>query len=105
MIAGIAIAVNTFSCLLHGSSWEWGIRLNNLLGMLKMMMLAIIIIFGAVWYNRGVAGTNFDRAASFSDTTSEWRVNRYFEALAYVVFPFGGFQQANYVRRNPCYNG
>ena len=94
-ITGIAIAVNTFSCVLHSASRQWGIRLNNLFGTLKLLMLVIMIIFGIVWNNKSIADTNFDRTTAFSKTPGG--VSQFTEALVYAIFSFGGFQQANYV--------
>jgi amino acid transporter len=97
-IVGLAIAANTFSCLLHSMSRKWGIRLNNLLGSLKLLMLVVMIIFGLVFLDRRVSDANFSSETSFSKTPkTPTGVYRYAEALIYVIFPFGGFHQANYV--------
>lgn len=100
-IVGIALAVNTFSCLLHSMSRKYGIWLNNLLGTLKMLMLVLMVIIGFVFLDRSVSDANFNTATSFSKTErTPTGVYRYAEALIYVVFPFGGFHQANYVRQS-----
>ncbi|KAH6622698.1 amino acid permease-domain-containing protein [Chaetomium tenue] len=97
-IVGIAIAANTFSCLLHSMSRKWGIRLNNLLGSLKLLLLVVMIIFGLAFLDRNVSDANFSSRTAFSRTPqTPTGVYRYAEALIYVVFPFGGFHQANYV--------
>jgi len=97
-IVGIAIGVNTFSCLLHSMSRKWGIWLNNLLGSLKLLMLVVMVIFGLVFLDRSVSDANFSTETSFSKTPeTPTGIYRYAEALIYVVFPFGGFHQANYV--------
>ncbi|KAK4185802.1 putative high-affinity methionine permease [Podospora australis] len=97
-VAAIALAANTFSCLLHSMSRKWGIRLNNLLGSLKLLMLVLMIIFGLRWLDRDVAADNFNSQTSFEKTDkSPTGVYRYGEALVYAIFPFGGFHQANYV--------
>jgi amino acid transporter len=100
-IVGIAIAVNTFSCLLHAMSRKYGIWLNNLLGTLKMLMLVLMVIIGFVFLDRTVSDANFNTETSFSRTErTPTGVYRYAEALIYVVFPFGGFHQANYVSQS-----
>lgn len=100
-IVGIAIAANTFSCLLHSMSRKWGIRLNNLLGSLKLLMLVVMIIFGLAFLDRSVSDANFNSKTAFSRTPeTPAGVYRYAEALIYVIFPFGGFHQANYVSRS-----
>jgi amino acid transporter len=99
-IVGIAIAANTFSCLLHSMSRKWGIRLNNLLGSLKLLLLVVMIIFGLAFLDRNVSDANFNSKTAFSRTpATPTGVYRYAEALIYVIFPFGGFHQANYVSR------
>ena len=101
-VVGIAIAVNTFSCLLHSMSRKWGIWLNNLLGGLKLLMLVLMVIIGFVFLDTSISNANFNTATSFSTThTTPTSVYRYAEALVYVIFPFGGFHQANYVSPNP----
>lgn len=100
-IVALAIAVNTFSCLLHSMSRKWGIWLNNLLGSLKLLVLVMMIIFGFVWLDRSVSSANFNTATSFAKTEqTPTGVYRYAEAMVYVIFPFGGFHQANYVSVN-----
>ncbi|KAK4102514.1 hypothetical protein N658DRAFT_523091 [Parathielavia hyrcaniae] len=97
-IVGIAMAANTFSCLLHGMSRRWGLWLNNLLGMLKLLILILLIIFGLAWRDNSVSSANFSSDTSFSKTpATPHGVYRYAEALIFVIFPFGGFHQANYV--------
>ncbi|KAK4120036.1 hypothetical protein N657DRAFT_625969 [Parathielavia appendiculata] len=97
-IVGIAMAANTFSCLLHGMSRRWGLWLNNLLGMLKLLILILLIVFGLAWHDKSLSNANLDSATSFSKTpATPHGVYRYAEALVMVMFPFGGFHQANYV--------
>ncbi|KAK0634057.1 amino acid permease-domain-containing protein [Immersiella caudata] len=102
----IAIAANTFACLLHSMSRKWGIRLNNLLGTLKLMMLFLIIIFGfnslrldnaesKASGERSRAVKNFDDP--FNTESSPKHIYKYAEAVLFVIFPLGGFHQANYV--------
>ncbi|KAK5654594.1 hypothetical protein OQA88_7224 [Cercophora sp. LCS_1] len=99
LIAGIAMAINTFACLLHSMSREWGIRINNFFGTAKLAMLLCMVIFGLVQLgkDRSVAAANFDRTTSFSTTNSPKEVYRYAEAIIFAIFPFSGFHQANYV--------
>lgn len=94
-VAGIAIAVNAFSCLLHGLSRIWGVRMNNMFGILKVLMLVILILFGFVFLDRSVAGPNFDRTTTFSKTPGG--ISQFTTALVSAIFPFGGFHQPNYV--------
>ena len=97
-VAGIAAVVNTFSCLLHSMSRKWGIRLNNFLGTMKLAMLVLMILFGFIWVakDNSIAAVNFDTKTAFSTADSPKGVYRYAEAVIFVIFPFGGFHQANY---------
>ena len=98
-ICVIAIAANTFCCMLHTISRRWGIILNNVLGGIKFLILIQIIIFGIIWANKDVAASNL---ASFSTENSPKLPYRYAEALVFAAFPFGGFHQCNYVRIQRC---
>jgi len=97
-IVAIAMAVNTFCCLLHAISRRWGIIMNNVFGTVKFLILVFIIIIGLVWINRDVAKSNFDVSTSFSVTNSPRSPYRYAEAVMFVIFPYGAFHQVNYVR-------
>ena len=100
-IIAIAVGANTFCCLLHSLSRRWGILLNNFLGLVKVSILLFVIIIGLVWINRGVSAENYDRATSFSSATAPRLPYRYAEAFIYVMYPYGGFHQINYVRLLP----
>ncbi|KAK4221989.1 high-affinity methionine permease [Podospora fimiseda] len=97
-VVAIALTVNTFTCLLHSMSRRWGIRLNNLLGSLKFLMLIILIFLGFSRLSsvKDITKDNFTDAFAKTDKTPSGGY-RYGEALVYAIFPFGGFHQANYV--------
>ncbi len=97
-VIAIAIAANTFCCLLHSLSRRWGILLNNFLGVVKFCILIFVIIIGLVWINTGVSNPNYAPSTSFTAETSPRLPYRYAEAFIYVMFPYGGFHQINYVR-------
>jgi amino acid transporter len=99
-VVAIALTVNTFCCLLHSMSRRWGIRLNNVLGSLKLLMLILMIFFGLSQLGKvkDVSKDNFTATFAKTDKTPSGGY-RYGEALIYAIFPFGGFHQANYV----CY--
>ncbi|KAK0655084.1 amino acid permease-domain-containing protein [Cercophora newfieldiana] len=96
MVVGIAIAVNTFACLLHSVSRKWGIRLNNLLGTMKLAMVFLLIAFGfnSVREDNTTSERNFTDTFNTRDCPSG--IYRYAEAVVFAIFPFGGFHQANY---------
>lgn len=96
-VIAIAIAANTFCCLLHSLSRKWGILLNNFLGAVKFFILVFVIIIGLVWMNTGVSSGNYAPSTAFSSQSSPRLPYRYAEAFIYVMFPYGGFHQINYV--------
>jgi amino acid transporter len=97
-IIGVALGLNTGACLLHSMSRKWGILVNSVLGYSKLMMLLSIILIGFIYMDRSVSDANFNSDTSFSRTPlTPSGVYRYAEALAFIIFPFGGFNQANYV--------
>ena len=46
VVRGIAVAVATFSCLIHGVWRQGGIYLNNILAGMKICILLMIFILG-----------------------------------------------------------
>jgi amino acid transporter len=96
-VCAIALAVNTFCCLLHGISRKWGILLNNFLGTVKFLMLLFFIVIGFVWLKSSVANANLSASTSFTTDHSPKLPYKYAEAALFVLFPFGGFHQVNYV--------
>lgn len=44
----VGFACITFSLLIHGTALKWGLRLQNFLGVLKILVLIIVIITGFV---------------------------------------------------------
>jgi amino acid transporter len=97
-ILAIALAANTFCCLLHAISRRWGIIVNNFFGTLKFLILIFVIIIGLIWINPKVAKSNFNVSTSFSTANSPKLSYKYAEAFMWVIFPFGTFHQVNYVR-------
>lgn len=96
-VCAIAVSVNTFCCLLHCISRRWGIWLNNILGMVKMLMVFFFIIIGFIWMESSVTSANFNTSTSFSGDSIPTSPHRYAEALLFVMFPYSGFHQLNYV--------
>jgi amino acid transporter len=101
-IIAIAVAVNTFCCLLHAISRRWGIIINNVFGTVKFLILVFVILVGLIWINRDVASDNFDTSTSFSLPSRPTSPYRYAEAFLWVIFPYGTFHQLNYVCNIPA---
>jgi hypothetical protein len=102
-ILGLGVMATTVACILHGLSRTWGIRLNSFLGASKFLILLFLIIIGVA-----TAVINSDKSpsltndlsppAAFRHVTSNSKPFKYAEAFLFVLFPFSGFHQANYVR-------
>ncbi|RMZ81372.1 hypothetical protein DV738_g2265, partial [Chaetothyriales sp. CBS 135597] len=93
---GVGLACLTAAFLIHGLALKWGLRLQNLLGTIKIIILLIIIIAGFValggHINIEPKPDNFKNA--FSGTTgSAYGV---VTALYNVIWSFIGYSNANY---------
>jgi amino acid transporter len=52
---GVGLACITSAFLIHGLALKWGLRLQNLLGIIKLLILLIIVVSGWVscpWTDR-----------------------------------------------------
>ncbi|KAF2718141.1 putative methionine permease [Polychaeton citri CBS 116435] len=92
---GIGLACITSAFLIHGLALKWGLRLQNLLGIIKLVIILIIVVSG--WAALGGAlkiekPHNFDNA--FEGTTgSAYGV---VTALYNVIWSYIGYSNANY---------
>ncbi|KIJ25570.1 hypothetical protein M422DRAFT_33663 [Sphaerobolus stellatus SS14] len=91
----VGFACITFALVLHGSALKWGLRLQNFLGVFKILVLVVVIITGFV----ALAGHmkvpkphNFDNA--FEGTTAS--ASSFCLSLYNVIWSFIGFSNANY---------
>ena len=101
VVRGIAIAVVTFACFMHGFWRQGGIYLSNFFAVIKVAMLLLIVVTGFVSYSgvfkRPAAGAeNFNTHATFRDPETD--PFGFAESFLSVLFAYGGFNQANYVR-------
>ncbi|ATY66171.1 Amino acid polyamine transporter I [Cordyceps militaris] len=106
---GIGLACVSFAALLHGALPRWGVRLMNLVGVFKVLVM-LVVAFSGVAALAGYRGTddphNFEHSFSAADMarygSGEFR--GYAGALLGIVYSFGGWEGANYVLgevRNP----
>ncbi|KAF9734173.1 high affinity methionine permease [Paraphaeosphaeria minitans] len=92
---GIGLACITTAFLIHGLALKWGLRLQNLLGVIKLAIILLIVVSG--WAALGGAlkidkPHNFDNA--FKGTTgSAYGV---VTALYNVIWSYIGYSNANY---------
>lgn len=88
----IALACLTFAFLIHGVALKWGIRLQNFLGILKILVILVIIIAPLFNLARVRENTNFSRP--FEGTTAS--AYGIVTALYNVIWSFVGYSNANY---------
>lgn len=92
---GVGLACITTAFLIHGLALKWGLRLQNLLGIIKLLIILLIVVSG--WAALGGAlkidkPHNFDNA--FEGTTgSAYGV---VTALYNVIWSYIGYSNANY---------
>lgn len=100
---GVGLACITAAFLIHGTALKWGLRLQNFLGIVKLLVILLIVVSG--WAALGGAlriekPHNFDNA--FKGTTgSAYGV---VTALYNVIWSYIGYSNANYAlseTRNP----
>ncbi|KAL9615997.1 MAG: hypothetical protein Q9160_009084 [Pyrenula sp. 1 TL-2023] len=99
---GIGIACTTFSVVLHSVLPKWGIRLFNVLGIFKVVILLFIVFtgFAALAGHRKVPNPhNFDNAFRLERTENYGGggVYDYATALLRIIYSYKGWENANYV--------
>ncbi|UNI23803.1 hypothetical protein JDV02_009600 [Purpureocillium takamizusanense] len=99
---GIGIAGVTFAIVLHSTLPKWGIRLFNVLGVFKVVVLLFIVFsgFAALAGRRLVDDPhNFDDAFRIEsgDGYGGGGAYAYSNALLNVVYSYKGWENANYV--------
>ncbi|KAA8896866.1 hypothetical protein TRICI_006821 [Trichomonascus ciferrii] len=91
----IGLACVTFSFLIHALFLKWGLRLQNLLGIFKLVVIIIIIVTGWV-----VLGGNVDipKTHAFTNAFEGTTGTAYgiVTALYNVIWSFVGYSNANY---------
>ena len=96
---GIAIACITFAVVLHATLPKWGMRLFNVLGVFKVIVLLLIVFSGFAALNGHLKidkPNNFENSFSF-DPGMGGGVYNYASALLRVVYSYKGWENANYV--------
>lgn len=94
-LRAVGFACITFSFILHGTAVKWGLRLQNFLGVLKLIVLVFIIITGFValgGHMKVEKPDNFSNA--FEGTTAS--ASAFCLSLYNVIWSFIGFSNVNY---------
>ncbi|ETS74501.1 hypothetical protein PFICI_14367 [Pestalotiopsis fici W106-1] len=99
---GIGIACATFAVGLHAIFPKWGLRLVNVLGVFKVIVLLLIVFsgFAALAGRRLVPDPhNFDDAFKFykGDGWGGGGAYAYAQALLRIIYSYKGWENANYV--------
>ncbi|KAI5777735.1 amino acid/polyamine transporter I [Geopyxis carbonaria] len=96
---GIAIACATFACGIHAVAPRWGMRLFNVLGVFKVLVLLFIVCSGfaalAGHTRISPAPDNFTNA--FANRGFGGGVYNYATALLRIVYSYKGWENLNYV--------
>jgi len=99
---GIGVVCVTFAVLLHSIAPKWGIRLFNVLGIFKVVVLLFIVFSGfaaLAGHLRIEDPQNFKNAFDLSDA-HRWGgggVYAYATALLRIIYSYKGWENANYV--------
>ena len=118
-VRGLAVVTLTAACLLHASWRKGGIMLNNILAVLKVMILLAIVVIGfaaSAGANFGhgpvhgqtlnpvthKATSNFDPQSSFAFARSD--PAGYASSILFVIYCYSGYEQPFYVcwSLGPC---
>ncbi|KAF9783052.1 hypothetical protein IL306_010594 [Fusarium sp. DS 682] len=99
---GIAVACVTFAVLMHSTIPKWGIRLFNVLGVFKVVILLFIVFsgFAALAGHRRIPDPhNFDHAFRIEDGDGYGGggAYAYSNALLNIIYSYKGWENANYV--------
>ncbi|KAI1030172.1 hypothetical protein LB504_010477 [Fusarium proliferatum] len=99
---GIAVTCVTFAVLMHSVTPKWGIRLFNVLGVFKVVILLFIVFsgFAALAGHRRVPNPhNFDNAFKIEDGDGYGGggAYAYSNALLNIIYSYKGWENANYV--------
>ncbi|KAI1621991.1 amino acid transporter-like protein [Exophiala viscosa] len=106
-VRGLAVFVVTLACLIHARAPSTGLRIINILGVGKMLILAAVILSGVASVSR--TSTSDTPSVARQNFTSIWegtstKPYNYATALLQVLYCFRGYNTANQVMsevRNP----
>ncbi|KAJ3564727.1 hypothetical protein NP233_g8099 [Leucocoprinus birnbaumii] len=99
----VAFSCLTFLCLIHGTAWKWGLRIQNTLGMFKLAVLSLVAGSGLMSL-LGVPGfqvrDGYEKPNNFQ-WDKFWEgsgtgANAFVAGLFAVIWSFTGYSNANY---------
>ncbi|KKA31084.1 hypothetical protein TD95_001795 [Thielaviopsis punctulata] len=92
----VGLGCITFCFLIHGTALKWGIRLQNLLGTIKIFIILLIIVAG--WVALAGHVKLDEKPNNFHDAFSNTTGSAYgiVTALYNVIWSFIGYSNANY---------
>ncbi|QKX53611.1 uncharacterized protein TRUGW13939_00690 [Talaromyces rugulosus] len=101
---GVGLACITAALIIHSTAVKWGLRLQNFLGIVKLVIILIIIVSG--WAALG-GHLKVDKPHNFTNAFEGTRASGYgiVTALYNVIWSFIGYSNANYAlseTRNPA---
>lgn len=94
---GIGVAVNTTICLLHAWSAKWGLRINNTMSFLKIIMLIFVCLTGLIAAAGGISGVTPIDAFSNAFEGTRRSGNEYAAAMLKVLYAYSGWNNATYI--------
>ncbi|KAK1750378.1 amino acid/polyamine transporter I [Echria macrotheca] len=103
---GIGLACITAAFLIHGTALKWGIRLQNVLGSIKVIIILIIVVGGWVALAGHVKLPEDEKPHNFRNAFEGTTGSAYgvVTALYNVIWSYIGYSNANYAlseTRNP----
>jgi len=95
---GIGLACITAAFLIHGTALKWGIRLQNLLGSIKVIIILIIVIAGWVALAGHIKLPGEEKPHNFTNAFEGTTGSAYgvVTALYNVIWSYIGYSNANY---------
>ncbi|CAG8951416.1 hypothetical protein HYFRA_00007331 [Hymenoscyphus fraxineus] len=92
---GVGLACITSAFLLHGLALKWGLRLQNLLGIIKLLILILIVVCGFIALGGHL---QIEKPDNFSNAFEGTTGSAYgvVTALYNIIWSYVGYSNANY---------
>ncbi|EPE02469.1 high affinity methionine permease [Ophiostoma piceae UAMH 11346] len=95
---GVGLACITSAFLIHGLALKWGLRLQNLLGTIKLIIIVIIVIGGFIALGGHIKVPEDEKPHNFTNAFEGTTGSAYgvVTALYNVIWSYIGYSNANY---------